>query len=120
MQLDPPTQEFLITKLISGISGLLGALCIAVFWLPERLKRYGSLAAGAIIGGVSVGSAFSLGGLIATIAGMDTASLDVALGIGWVIGALSMGVLNFLANFFSKRHEEDIAQIVKELLRRDK
>lgn len=109
------TQEFLLLKIINGISALLGAFSIALFWFPDKFKQYGNLAIGAIIGGVSVGSAISLGGIIASTLGLDPASRDVALGIGFIVGTLSMGFLNLLANFFAKRPDSDLAQILDEI-----
>jgi len=106
---------FIIGKALSALAGLIGGLSISVFWQPEKIKQHGRLAAGALIGGISVGGAFTLGGLVARYLGLDLADMDTALGIGFVIGVTSVGIINFIANFLERRESRDILEVVGEV-----
>lgn len=106
---------YVVSKAATALAGLFGGLSVSFFWQPKRLHQHGKLAAGAIIGGISVASSFSLGGLIANQLGMDFASVDTALGLGFLIGAGSVGVIAWLANFLEKREDKDILEVVQEV-----
>lgn len=102
-------------KLLSGIAGFFGGLSISFFWQPKKLHSYGKLAAGAIIGGISVAAAIALGGIIASKLKLDMNDADTALGVGYLIGIASVGIISFLANYFDKRDGQDILEIAQEL-----
>jgi len=102
-------------KLLTGIAGFFGGLSISFFWQPKKLHQHGKLAAGAIIGGISVAAAFALGGVVANQLGVNINEADTALGIGYCIGVLSVGVISLIANFFDKREGQDILQVAQEL-----
>ena len=97
------TAADVISKGAAAMAGLFGGLSVSFFWQPKRLHQHGKLAAGAIIGGISVASAFSLGGLIARWLGLNFTDVDIALGLGFAIGVLPVGVLAWLANCLEKR-----------------
>ena len=50
---------FAMGKLYSGVAGFFGGLSVSFFWQPKKLHSYGKLAAGAIIGGISVAAAIA-------------------------------------------------------------
>lgn len=102
-------------KALTGIAGFFGGLSISFFWQPKKLHQHGKLAAGAIIGGIAVAAAFALGGVVAKQLGVDINEADTALGIGYCIGVLSVGVISLVANFFDKRENQDILQVAQEL-----
>jgi len=104
-----------VAALGSGIAGFFGGLSISFFWQPKKLHQHGKLAAGAIIGGISVAAAFALGGVVANQLGININEADTALGIGYCIGVLSVGVISLIANFFDKREGQDILQVAQEL-----
>ena len=104
-----------VGKLLTGIAGFFGGLSISFFWQPKKLHQHGKLAAGAIIGGISVAAAFALGGVVANQLGVNINEADTALGIGYCIGVLSVGVISLIANFFDKREGQDILQVAQEL-----
>lgn len=106
---------YVISKSAAALAGLMGGLSVSFFWQPKRLHQHGKLAAGAIIGGISVASAFSLGGLAANLLGMDFASIDIALGLGFMIGVGCVGVIAWLANFLERREDLDILEVVQEV-----
>lgn len=115
--MEPSSVEgLLLAKIAGGIAGLIGGLSLATMWLPERFKKHGKMAAGATIGGISVGSAMTLGGLVASLFNLDPRSLDVALGIGFLVGAVSVGCINLIANYFAAREEDDVIDAVQELI----
>jgi hypothetical protein len=41
--------------------------------------------------------------------------IDIALGLGWVIGLLSVGLVSWVANYLEKREHQDIVQVVQEV-----
>lgn len=106
---------YLTTKLVGAIAGLLGGLSISFFWIPRSLQKHGRTAAGAMIGGISVGGALTLGGLIARWFNLNPLDIDTALGIGFLVGAMSVFTLTMLANYFSKREGSDLVTVVKEV-----
>jgi hypothetical protein len=106
---------YLISKAAATFAALLGALSVSFFYQPKKLHEHGKLAAGAIIGGISVSAAFTLAGIIANQLGVDFSQVDNALGIGYLIGILSVGVIAWVANFLSKREDKDILEVVKEI-----
>lgn len=106
---------FIIGKGLSALSGLIGGLSIAALWQPQKLRRHGALAAGAIVGGMSVGGAVAMGGMIAKWLGLDYADLDTVLGIGFLVGACSVGLINLLANFFDNHEKDDILEVAREV-----
>lgn len=106
---------FIIGKGLSALSGLVGGLSIAALWQPQKLRRHGALAAGAIIGGMSVGGAVALGGMLAKWLGLNYSDLDTVLGIGFLVGACSVGLINLLANFFDNHEGDDLLEVVHEV-----
>lgn len=107
--------EFLSSKGFAALGGFLGGLSVSFFWQPRRLKRYGLMTAGAIVGALSVASAIMICGLIASYLGLDFNQADIALGLGYIVGLLSVGVINLIAGFFDKREDSDIVEVVREL-----
>lgn len=106
---------YVISKGAAALAGLFGGLSVSFFWQPRRLHQHGKLAAGAIIGGISVASAFSLGGLVARWMGLNFQDVDIALGLGFAIGVMCVGVIAWLANFLEKRENKDILEVVQEV-----
>ena len=107
--------SFLLTKLITGLSGLFGGICIGVFWQPKKIRQKGLVVAGAIIGAISFGIAFVFGGVVASVAGVDLADPDNAMAIGVGIGALAVGVISYLATWLEKREGKDIGEVIREV-----
>jgi hypothetical protein len=103
-----PTSSYVISKGAAALAGLLGGLSVSFFWQPKKLHQHGKLAAGAIIGGISVASAFSLGGIVAHMMGLNFADLDTALGLGFFIGVVCVGFIAWVANALEKREGSDI------------
>lgn len=112
---EPVAGSFAIGKLLSGIAGFFGGLSVSFFWQPKKLHQYGKLAAGAIIGGISVAASIALGGIVASKLKLDMNDADTALGIGYMIGIVSVGIISFLANYFDKRDGHDILEVAQEL-----
>ena len=103
------------SKIFSGLSGLFGGITLTLFWQSKRLQSYSKFIAGAITGSVSVTAAISLTGILASYLNLASTNLDVALGIGYLVGMLSVGVVTLLANFFDKREDKDLLEVVKEV-----
>jgi hypothetical protein len=106
---------YVVTKVMSAVAGLIGGLSLAVFWQPEKIRAHGKMAAGAIIGGISVGGSVALSGIVAKQLGLDMTNADTALGLGFLMGLISVGIINFLANFFDKREKADILDVAREV-----
>lgn len=106
---------FFFSKGAAALTGLLGGLSVSFFHQPEKLHQHGKLAAGAIIGGVSVSASFALGGMTAKWMGLNFEEIDVALGIGYLIGIFAIATVAWVANFLEKREKKDILEVVQEL-----
>jgi hypothetical protein len=112
---EPVSSGFAITKVITGIAGLFGGIAISIFWQPKKIRQHGMLAAGAIIGALSFGFSFALGGIAARSIGIDLANPDNAMAVGVAIGAISVGVVSFVANWLAKREGKDIGEVIKDV-----
>lgn len=110
---------YAISKGATALAGLFGSISMSFLWMPAKFRDHSRLAAGAIIGGIGVMAAIALGGLLIKQLGLDPESLDVALGIGYLVGALSLGVIGWIANFFEKREKQDILQVYQEVKAKD-
>ncbi|EOC0265748.1 hypothetical protein ACI0ZQ_002904 [Cronobacter dublinensis] len=107
----------LLSQCLAALAGLFGGLSVSFFWQPKKLHQHGRLAAGIIIGAISVTTTFTLGGFISHWLGMNFRDSDIAMGIGYFVGALSVGMIAWLANFFNRREGHDILQVAGELKR---
>lgn len=107
--------SIVIGKIIAALAGLLGGISVSFFYQPQKLVEHGKLAAGAIVGGISVGASFALAGIIAIQLGLDIANTDIALGIGYLVGLVSVGIISWVANFLEKREHKDILEITDEI-----
>jgi Na+(H+)/acetate symporter ActP len=107
--------SFIVAKIYYGISALFGGLVLSFFWKPERFKRYTPVAAGAIIGGISVGSGVIFGGALAIYLGMNPNDANTALALGGAIGISAVGILSWIANTFDKCKDKDILEVAQEL-----
>lgn len=110
-----PMQAFSASKLFAAAAGLVGGLSLSVFWQPEKIRQHGTLAAGAIVGGISVGSSFVLTGIICQKLGVDSRDVDTTMGVGFVLGIAVIAVTNFIANFFAAREKKDIFEVAAEI-----
>lgn len=106
---------FLFSKGVAALAGLCGGLSVSFFHQPEKLHSHGKLAAGAIVGGVSVSASFALVGLIAKSFGMNFEDIDIALGLGYFVGLMSIGLVAWVANFLERRENNDILEVVQEV-----
>lgn len=107
--------SFALSKVYYGLAGLFGGAALSFFWQPAKLKQHGKIAAGVIIGGISVGSSVIFGGALAIYLGMTPNDANVALAIGGGVGTSSIAIISFLANFFSKRENNDLLEVAKEV-----
>ncbi|AVF37489.1 hypothetical protein BV494_18080 [Rahnella sikkimica] len=111
------SQSFLISQILAAFSGLFGGLSISFFWQPKKLHQHGRLSAGLIICSISVAATFALGGLVSRWLGMNFDQADNAMGLGYGLGVVSVGVIAWLANFFNRREDSDILEVAGELKR---
>lgn len=107
--------SFAISKVYYGLAALFGGFMLSFFWKPERLKQHAPIAAGAIIGGISVGSGVIFGGATAVWLGMNPNDANTALAVGGAIGLFAVAIVSFIANFFDKRQNKDLLEIVQEV-----
>jgi len=110
-------QSFFINQVLAAFAGLFGGLSISFFWQPRKLHQHGRLSAGVIIGSISVAATFALGGLVSRWLGMNFNEADNAMGLGYGLGIVSVGVIAWLANFFNRREDSDILEVAGELKR---
>jgi Kef-type K+ transport system membrane component KefB len=118
MNIEPNTAAatgFAVSKIYYAVAGLFGGAALAFFWTPAKLSKHGRMAAGAIVGGVSVGSAVIFGGALAVFFGMNPNDANTALAMGGGVGVSSVAIISLLANFFEKRENKDLLEVVKEV-----
>lgn len=112
----------LISEALLAFSGLFGGVSISFFWQPQRLHQHSRFMAGIIFGGISMGAAVALGGLAARWLKIDLNQADITLGLGYILGAMSNGLIVWLANFF-RQHEQrdifDVASAIKNKVRHE-
>lgn len=106
---------FAISKIYYALAGLFGGYMLSFFWQPAKLKGHGRLGAGAIIGGISVGSAVIFGGALSIFLGLDPNDANIALAVGGGIGIVAVAIVSLLANFFDKREGSDLLEVVQEI-----
>ncbi|WP_052443940.1 hypothetical protein [Pectobacterium brasiliense] len=111
----PIIYDILISDIIASISGLFGGVSISFFWRPQKLNDYSKYTSALIIIIISVSSAFSLVGMVAEILHINFSKLENAIGLGYLVGAISVGLITLLANFFSHRENNDILDVASEI-----
>lgn len=105
----------LISKMFSAVAGTAGGIILSLFWLPPPLMKRGEFIGGILIGGIGAFSAATMAGMIANVSGFEPNDVDAALGIGFLVGLISIGVIGFIANFFEKRQSADIMEVASEI-----
>lgn len=106
---------WLVEKLAPAIGGLFGGLSLAMFWTPEKLREKGTIASVFIAGGISAMAGFSFTGMLASYLGISGDKIDVVIGLAWLLGLCSVAVMNWIANFMSKREHLDIVEVANEV-----
>src|SRR5690606_36787388 len=109
-----------ISEALLACSGLFGGVSSSFFWKPQRLHHHSRFKAGIIFRAISMGVAVALGGLAARWLKIDLNQADITLGLGYILGAMSNGLIVWLAYFF-RQHEQrdifDVASVIKNKVR---
>lgn len=113
--MNPSETQYIVTKILYALGGIFGGVAIGMFWRPAQLRHHGAVAAGVMIGGLSAGAAVAFGGLIAQALGLDARGADVAMAVGTTVGLVALAAIGWLANFFNKRQDKDILEVVTEV-----
>jgi hypothetical protein len=108
---------WLIGKLAPALGGLFGGLSLAMFWTPEKLREKGKVASVFIAGGISAMAGFSFTGAVAMWMGVPSDKLDMVIGLAWLLGLSSIAIMNWLANYMSKREHMDIGEVAEDMKR---
>ncbi|MGL4722935.1 MAG: hypothetical protein ACRCWW_00250 [Scandinavium sp.] len=108
----------LINEGLLAVAGLFGGVSVSFFWQPRRLQQHSRFIAGVIIGSISMCAAFALGGFTARWLKIDLNESDLTLGLGYIVGAMSNGLIVWLANFFRRHEQQDIFDVAGELKKR--
>jgi len=106
---------FLIDKLAPALGGLFGGLSLAMFWTPEKLQEKGKVASVFIAGGISAMAGFAFTGIVAEKLSIESEKLDMLIGLAWVLGLLSVAVINWVSNYMVKREHMDISEVAEEI-----
>lgn len=107
--------SIVINQGLSALAGLFGGISISFFWQPKKLHQHGSFIAGIITGSISMFAAFALVGMAANFLHFNLNEADAALGLGYIVGAISIGILAAVANFFSRHEQDDIFEMASEI-----
>ena len=108
-------EGFLIDKLAPALGGLFGGLSLAMFWTPEKLQEKGKVASVFIAGGISAMAGFAFTGIVAEKLSIGSDKLDMLIGLAWVLGLLSVAVINWVSNYMVKREHMDISEVAEEI-----
>ncbi|WP_253381137.1 hypothetical protein [unidentified bacterial endosymbiont] len=108
----------LINEGLLAVAGLFGGVSVSFFWQPRKLQQHSRFIAGVIIGSISMCAAFALGGFTARWLKIDLNEADATLGLGYIVGAISNGLIVWLANFFRRHEQKDIFDVAGELKKR--
>jgi hypothetical protein len=108
----------LINEGLLSVAGLFGGVSVSFFWQPRKLQQHSRFIAGVIIGSISMCAAFALGGFTARWLKIDLNDADITLGLGYIVGAMSNGLIVWLANFFRRHEQQDIFDVAGELKKR--
>ena len=108
----------LINEGLLAVAGLFGGVSVSFFWQPKKLQQHSRFIAGVIIGSISMCAAFALGGFAARWLKIDLNESDITLGLGYIVGAMSNGLIVWLANFFRRHEQQDIFDVAGELKKR--
>ncbi|MCL6325448.1 hypothetical protein [Pectobacterium polaris] len=111
----PIIYGILFSDIIASISGLFGGLSISFFWRPQKPNNYDKFVAALIIIIISISAAFSLVGIIAELLHVNINKVENAIGLGYLVGAISVGLITLIANFFSYRENNDILDVASEI-----
>jgi len=109
---------FLIEKLAPAIGGLFGGLSLAMFWTPEKLQEKGKIASVFIAGGISAMAGFAFTGIAAEKLGVSVIKIDMLIGLAWVLGLVSVAVINWVSNYMVKKEHMDIQEIANDIKRK--
>lgn len=104
---------FALSKVYYSLSALFMAMVVLFLKKNPTLPGHGKVATGAIVGGVSVGSAVIFGGAIAVWLGKDPNDLNTALAIGGAIGLVAWFVIYSLVKYLDKLEDKDIVEAMK-------
>lgn len=107
--------NIVINQGLSALAGLFGGVSISFFWQPKKLHQHGPFIAGIITGSISMFAAFALVGMAAHWLRFDLSEADAALGLGYIVGAISIGIIAAVANFFSRHEQDDIFEMASEI-----
>lgn len=108
----------LVNEGLLAVAGLFGGVSVYFFWQPRKLQQHSRFIAGVIIGSISMCAAFALGGFTARWLKIDLNESDMTLGLGYIVGAISNGLIVWLANFFRRHEQQDIFDVAGELKKR--
>jgi hypothetical protein len=106
---------FISTKVAAGLSALFMATVVMFVSKKPMLKGKTRLATGAIVGGIAVGSSVIFVGVIAIIMGMNPNDVNVASGIGGIIGLVALTVIKAAVLWLDKFDDKDIAEVISEV-----
>jgi membrane associated rhomboid family serine protease len=104
---------FALSKVYYSLSALFMAMVVLFLKKNPTLPGHGKVATGAIVGGVSVGSAVIFGGAIAVWLGKDPNDLNTALAIGGAIGLVAWFVIYSLVKYLDKLEDKNIVEAAK-------
>jgi hypothetical protein len=103
-----------LSNIASGIAGLFGGVSISIFYQPKPIREKGKFCGGAIVGAISFGFPFMFGGAVLGLLGVDVNHTDYKTAIDTILGAISVGLVSFVATWLEKREGKDIGEVIKD------
>lgn len=109
--------KVILITLAKIMAGLIGGTSIAVFWLPEEVRKRSPQVRAGIIGGLSVAFPLVFSGLAMRWLGFKEDDVQGALTVSFVQGMISLACLKWVSNFLVKREKSDILDVAGEVRR---
>lgn len=103
---------YLLSKIIPVVSGVFGGLTLSSFWMPKEIRKKGRFISIFLIAFISGGMSFAIGPVILNYLDLQSYNLNNIVAISYMTGALSLAVVNWIANFFIKNEKKDITEVI--------
>lgn len=106
---------WLLAKVAPTLAALFGGLSLVLFWTPAKLMEKGKIVSIFLAGALAATFGFAFTGAAAIWLGVEPTQLDYIVGLAWCLGFVSTAIFNWIANFISRRAEDDMLDVYVEV-----
>ena len=108
-------KQYLLDAITIAISGIVGTLIYAFFWLPKHIQEMRLFAKGFVLGVIGGVVPVVFARYILRYLGVSDPTSDDLIACGFVVGAFAPTIYNLLGNFSRARANKDIISVANEL-----